>query len=138
MGRKSKAITMSDIKKGIQNQIYEFYNKYPNHINKLKDLDTKLKEMGLLYLNDEDILWVYLQSFKDDDILKDKYIYNFGLMDDMMKKHIGEVIDYRSYLQTIIEMEFSNFKEFYEVQKLERELLYVKYPGLIMDYTIKG
>lgn len=90
--------------------------------------------MGIPVPNDDDVMWVYLQSFKDDNILTDKYIYNFGIMDEEMKRHIGEVIDYDIYLQTIVEMKFSEFKQLYQTQTAERKLLSIQNPGLIIEY----
>jgi hypothetical protein len=109
------------------------YGKFKHHISKLSDLKYKLEKMGIDSLNDETVMWVYLQSFPDDDILTGKYIYNFGIMDEEMKRHVGDVIDYKIYLQTIVEMSFSEFRNLYQEQAKEREQLSLEYPGLIMD-----
>ena len=108
------------------------YTKYIHHISQLKDLEQRLEEMGIGTPDSNTAMWVYLQSFKEDAILTDKYIYNFGIMDEEMKKHVGEVFDYNIYLQTIVEMTFSEFKELYSIQSRERELLSLEYPGLII------
>ena len=121
------------MRKQTENQKYD-YNKYKHHISELRDLEQKLEEMGIPVPNDDDVMWVYLQSFKDDNILTGKYIYNFGIMDEEMKRHIGEVIDYGIYLQTIVEMKFSEFKQLYQTQTAERKLLSIQNPGLIMEY----
>lgn len=113
-------------------EIYN-YDKYKNHICKLKDFDTRLKDMGIPPLNDDMVLWVYLQSFPDDDILTGSYIYNFGIMNEEMKGHIGQVIDYGCYQQTIVKMSFSEFKNLYNEQTKERDILYLQYPGLVMN-----
>jgi hypothetical protein len=128
------------------------YNKYKHHISELRDLEQKLEEMGIPVPNDDDVMWVYLQSFKDDNILTDKYsklleeakqhddpeLYierkYYGIMDEEMKRHIGEVIDYDIYLQTIVEMKFSEFKQLYQTQTAERKLLSIQNPGLIIEY----
>lgn len=105
---------------------------YKHRISKLKNLNQRLEEMGISVLDDNTVMWVYLQSFPDDDILTGQYIYNFGIMDEEMKQHIGDVIDYGCYLQTIVEMKFSDFKDFYQTQAEERNLLFLRHPGLIM------
>ena len=68
--------------------------------------------------------------FDDDDILDGKFIYNYGVMNEEMKKAIGKVLDYGIYKQTIIEMDFSAFKDLYEENRLKIELLDAKYPGI--------
>lgn len=112
------------------------YEKYEHHISMLKDLNLILEEMELSVPEDDTVMWVYLQSFPDDKILTDKYIYNFGIMDEEMKKHVGDVIDYKIYLQTIVEMQFSEFKNLYQKQIHEREALYLEYPGLVNGIKI--
>ena len=106
---------------------------YKHHINKLNDLEQRLEEMGIPVPDDNINMWVFLQSFPDDDILIDKYIYNFGIMDEEMKRQVGKTYDYGIYLQTIVEMKFSDFKVLYQEQAQERESLYLQYPGLIMN-----
>lgn len=120
----------------MRNQSLFESRKYEHHISILKDLNLRLEEMGLSVPEDDTAMWVYLQSFPDDKILTDKYIYNFGVMDEEMKKHIGDVIDYKAYLQTIIEMPFSEFKNLYQKQAQERETLYLEYPGLVNGIKI--
>lgn len=98
--------------------------KYERSLSRLEDLK--------LVLPDDTRMWVYLQSFKGkDDILTGKYIYNFGEMNSEMEKAINKVIDYGSYIQEIIEMKFYDFKELYNRDRTERELLDVKYPGIV-------
>lgn len=108
------------------------YIKYKNHITQLQDLDERLEYMRIVKPDSNTKMWVYLQSFKNDNILVGEYIYNFGLMDEVMERHIGEVIDYDTYQQTIVEMTFSDFKELYSMQTKERELLSLEHPGLIV------
>lgn len=112
------------------------YEKYQHHISKLKNLELRLEEMNLYDLKDDTEMWIYLQSFPDDDILTGKYIYNFGIMDEETKRHVGDVIDYKIYLQTIVEMPFSEFKNLYQEQAKERERLSLEYPGMIRDIKI--
>lgn len=112
------------------------YGKFKHHISKLSDLKYRLEKMGIDSQNDDTTMWVFLQSFPDDDILTGKYIYNFGIMDEEMERHVGDVIDYKIYLQTIVEMPFSEFKNLYQEQAKERERLNLEYPGLIRDVKI--
>lgn len=109
------------------------YEKYQHHISKLKDLELRLEEMNLYDLKDDTAMWIYLQSFPDDDILTGKYIYNFGIMDE--EKTCWRC-DYKIYLQTIVEMPFSEFKNLYQEQAKERERLSLEYPGMIRDIKI--
>lgn len=109
------------------------YGNFKHRISKLIDLKYRLEKMGIDSPNDDTIMWVFLQSFPDDDILTGKYIYNFGIMDEEMKRHVGDVIDYKIYLQTIVEMPFLEFKNLYQEQAKERERLSLEYPGLIRD-----
>ncbi len=122
------------MKRQMGKQIYQInFIKYKHHISKLRDLQQILEEMGISIPDDDTEMWVYLQSFKDDDILTDKYIYNFGIMDEEMKRHVGDVIDYDIYFQTIAEMKFAEFKDLYQRQSVEREALSLEYPGLIRE-----
>lgn len=109
------------------------YDKYKHHICKLKDFDKRLEDMGISLLDDDMVLWVYLQSFPDDDILTGLYIFNFGIINEEMRKYIGQVIDYGCYKQTIVKMNFLEFKKLYDEQSKERDLLYLQYPGLILN-----
>lgn len=123
MGRKKADVNIEALERKIEDQKIKNSMKYKNHVHKL----GKLK----LELEDIDKVWVYLQSF-DDDILDGKFIYNYGVMDEKMKEGIGKVLDYGIYKQTIVEMDFGTFKNFYEENRLKIELLDAKYPGIVI------
>ena len=110
------------LERRIENQRIRNSMKYKNNVHRLGKIRFDLK--------DSERVWVYLQSFNNDDILDGKFIFNYGVMDDEMKDAIGMVLDYRSYKQTIVEMDFGTFKNFYEENRLKIELLDEKYPGI--------
>lgn len=122
MGRRKKAdVNIEILERKIEDQKIKDSMKYKHNVHRLGELKLELK--------DSDKVWVYLQSF-DDDILTGKFIYNYGVMDEEMKKGIGKVLDYGIYKQTIVEMDFGTFRNFYEENKLKIELLDTKYPGI--------
>lgn len=110
------------LERRIENQRIRNSMKYKNNVHRLGKIRFDLK--------DSERVWVYLQSFNNDDILDGKFIFNYGVMDDEMKDAIGMVLDYGSYKQTIVEMDFGTFKNFYEENRLKIELLDEKYPGI--------
>lgn len=122
MRRKNKDVSIEVLERKIEKQKIKNSIKYKHNIRKLDKLELELQ--------DSDKLWVYLQSFDDDDILDGKFIYNYGIMDEEMKEAIGKVLDYGIYKQTIVEMDFGTFKDFYEENRLKIELLDAKYPGI--------
>lgn len=122
MRRKKEDVNIEVLERKITKQKINDSMKYKHHIHKLDKLELELQ--------DSDKVWVYLQSFDDDDILDGKFIYNYGVMNEEMKKAIGKVLDYGIYKQTIVEMDFSAFKDLYEENRLKIELLDAKYPGI--------
>lgn len=124
MGRRKKDVNIKVLERKIENQKIKNSMKYKHNIRKLDKLELELK--------DTDKVWVYLQSFDDDDILDGKFIYNYGIMDEKMRDGIGMVLDYGIYKQTIVEMDFCTFKDFYEENRVKIELLDFKYPGLVI------
>lgn len=126
MGRRKEDIDTSIalLERKIERQKIKKSMKFKNHVHKLGKLELELK--------DTDIVWVYLQSFVDDDILDGKFIYNYGVMNEKMRDYIGQILDYGNYKQTIVEMDFGTFKDFYEENRLKIELLDYKYSGLVI------
>lgn len=125
MGRRKKEnVNIEVLERKIENQKIINSMKYKHNVHKLGKLELELK--------DTDKVWVYLQSFEDDDILDGKFIYNYGAMNEKMRDGIGRVLDYGIYKQTIVEMDFGTFKDFYEENRLKIELLDAKYPGLVI------
>ena len=122
MERKKEDVNIEVLERKITKQKINDSMKYKHHIHK--------QDKSELELQDSDKVWLYLQSFDDDDILDGKFIYNYGVMNEEMKKAIGKVLDYGIYKQTIIEMDFATFKDFYEENRLKIELLDAKYPGI--------
>lgn len=99
-------------------------NLYKNQIYGLGELRIKSEPM--------DEVWVYLNHFKDDDILTGEYIYNYGLMSPEMKKCVGMVFDHENYIQKVVSMSFENLKVLYDKQILEEKQLEEKYPGIVI------
>ena len=122
MRRKKENVNIEALERKIENQKIKDSMKYKHHIHKLGKLEIELK--------DTDKVWVYLQSFDDDEILDGRFVYNYGVMNEEMKEAIGKVLDYGIYKQTIVEMDFATFKDFYEENRLKIDLLDAKYPGI--------
>ena len=121
--RKKQELSVHDILSALEEKLKNNESeKYKNRIHKLNKLALK---------EDKDTkIWVYLKSYKDDLILTGKYIFNYGIMTPMMKEAVGKVLDYGSYTQEIVEMNFSDFEKIYNKQQVEIDMLILKYPGI--------